>query len=95
MGHIASIFSLRIASSTLQTTDDRLIGRNRFGSVVRGGFATGITMAWRQLSGIREVWRERLKILKRIGAMFKGFGDDTTRDGSRIGVEGVESSLDF
>ncbi len=26
---------------------------------------------------------------------FNGFGDDTTRDGFRIGVEGIESSLDF
>ncbi len=57
----ASIFSLRIASSTLQTTDVRLMGLNRFGSAVRGAFATGVTMAWRRLSGIREFRRERLK----------------------------------
>ncbi len=52
----ASIFSLGMASSTLQTTDVRLMGLNRFGSAVRGVFATGVTMAWRQSSGIWEVW---------------------------------------
>ncbi len=43
----ASIFSLRIASITLQTIDVRLMGLNRFRSAVRGAFATGVTMAWR------------------------------------------------
>ncbi len=37
----ATIFSLRIASSTLQTTDVRLMGLNRFEYAVRGAFATG------------------------------------------------------
>ncbi len=65
----ASMFSLRIASSTLETTDIRLIRLSRFGSVVRGAFATGVTMARHQSSGICEVWRERLKIRERVGAM--------------------------
>ncbi len=62
----ASIFSLRIASSTLKTTGVRLMGLNRFGSAVRGRFATGVTMAWRQSSGIWKVWRERLKMQESI-----------------------------
>ncbi len=65
----ASIFSLRIASSTLQTTDVRLMGRNRFGSAVRGAFVTGVTMAWHQSSGIWEVWRKRLKMRESVGTM--------------------------
>ncbi len=65
----ASIFSLRIASSTLQTTDVRLMGINRFGSAVRDAFATGVTMALRQSSGIWEVWREMLKMRESVGAM--------------------------
>ncbi len=65
----ASMFSLRIASSTLQTTDARLMGLNRFGFAVRGAFATGVTMAWRQSSGIWEVFRERLKMWESVGAM--------------------------
>ncbi len=65
----ARIFSLRIASSTLQITDARLMGLNRFGSGVPGVFATGVTMAWRQSSGIWEVWRERLKMRESVGAM--------------------------
>ncbi len=47
--------SLKIASSTLQTTNPRLMGLNRFGSAVRGVFATGVTMAWRHSSEIWEV----------------------------------------
>ncbi len=54
----ASIFSLSIASSTLQTTDVRLMDLNRFGPAVLGASASGVTMAWRQSSGILEVWRE-------------------------------------
>ncbi len=50
----ASIFSLRIASSTLQTTSVRLMGLNGFESVVwLIAFVTGVTMAWRQSSGIQ------------------------------------------
>ncbi len=33
--------------------DVRLIALNSFGSVVRGAFVTGVTMAWRQSSGIQ------------------------------------------
>ncbi len=44
-------FSLRIISRILQTTDVRLRGLNCLGSVVRGLFATGVTIARRQSSG--------------------------------------------
>ncbi len=54
----------------LQTTDVRLMGLNGFESAVRGVFATGVTMAWRQSSGIWEVWRERLKMRESVGAMY-------------------------
>ncbi len=66
----ASIFSLRIASSTLQTTGVRLMDLNRFGSAARGAFATGAMIAWRQSSGTLEVWRERLKMRESVGAMY-------------------------
>ncbi len=46
----ASIFSLRIASITLQTTDVRRMDLIRFECAVRGAIATGVTMAWRQSS---------------------------------------------
>ncbi len=99
----ARIFSLRIASNTLPTTDVRLMGLNRFGSAVRGVFATGVTMTWRQSSGIWEVWRERLKMRESVGAIdsyvltqgFKGFGKEPIRAISLIGVEGYEGSLGF
>ncbi len=42
-----SFFSLRTAPRTSQTTGVILMGLNRFGSAVRGAFATGITLAWR------------------------------------------------
>ncbi len=48
---------LLFENSILQTTDVRLMGPNRFGSAVRCAFLTGATMAWRQSSGIWEVWR--------------------------------------
>ncbi len=45
------------------------MGLNRFGSAVRGVFATGVTMAWRQSSGIWEVLGAVLKMRERVGAM--------------------------
>ncbi len=47
-----SSFSLRIISRILQMTDVRLMGLNCLGSVVRGLFATGVTIARRYSSGI-------------------------------------------
>ncbi len=46
-----SSFSLRIVSGILQTTDVRLMGLNCLGSVVRGLFATGLTIARHQSQG--------------------------------------------
>ncbi len=46
------------------------MGLNRFGSAARDVFATGVTMAWRQSSGIWEVWGERLKMRESVGAMW-------------------------
>ncbi len=34
-----------------------------------GVFDTGVTMAWRQSSGIWGVWRERLKMRESVGVM--------------------------
>ncbi len=42
---------------------------NRSGSVVRGAFATEVTMAWRQPPEIWEVWGERYKMRERVRAM--------------------------
>ncbi len=75
------------------------MGLNRFGSAVRSVFATGVTMAWCQASGIWEVWRERLKMRESLEAMqglsFKGFVKEPPRAGSLIGVEGSGGSLGF
>ncbi len=72
------------------------MGLNRFGPAVRGAFATGVTMAWRQSSGIWEVWRERLKMWGYVGTQgFENFGKEPIRTGSLIGVEGLGGSLGF
>ncbi len=55
----ASGSSLRIVSRILQTTDVRLVGLNYLGSVVRGVFATGLTVARCQSSGTWAVWNDR------------------------------------
>ncbi len=54
----------RFANNRCQTN-----GPERFWSAVRGVFATGITMAWRQSSGIWKVWRKRLNMRESVGAM--------------------------
>ncbi len=51
--------SLRIVSRILRTTGVRLVGLNYLGSVVRGVFATGFTVARRQSSGTWAVWNDR------------------------------------
>ncbi len=68
---LASIFSLRVASSTFQTTDVNLMGLNWFGSVVRGGFATGVTMPQYQSSGISDAERESLIMGERTGDTYR------------------------
>ncbi len=68
------------------------MGLNRFGSAVRGVFATGVTMAWCQSSEIWEVWRERLQMRESVGAMH---GLRVLRASSLIGVEGFEGCLGF
>ncbi len=55
----------------MQTTDVRLMGLNCLGSVVRGLFATGVTIARRQSSGTLAVWSERLNIRASTGAMWE------------------------
>ncbi len=60
---------MTIASDALETTDARLMCLNMDGSVVWGTFATGVTMAQRQSPGICEVWRERVEMRERVGAM--------------------------
>ncbi len=95
-----NLFSLRKASSTLQTTDVRLVGLNRFESAVWGAFATGVTMAWHESSGVWEVWRDRIKCGRVLGLCggtpgFEGFWKEPIRAGSLIGVEGFEGPLGF
>ncbi len=49
----------------------RLTGLNCLGSVVRGIFATGVTIARRQSSGTWAVWNERLNIRASTGEMWE------------------------
>ncbi len=60
-----------IVSRILIATDVRLIGLNCLGSVMRGLFATGITIARRLSSGTWAVWSERLNIRASTGAMWE------------------------
>ncbi len=46
-------------------------GSELLGSVVRGLFATGVTIARRQSSGTWAVWSERLNIRASTGAMWR------------------------
>ncbi len=70
------------------------MGLNRFGSAVRGVFATGVAMTWCQSSGIWGAWRERLKMRESrsyVGTQgFKGVGKEPIRASSLIGVESFE-----
>ncbi len=60
---------MRIVSRILQTTD--VMGLNCLGSVVRGLFATGVTIARRQSSGTWAVWTERLNIQASTEGMYE------------------------
>ncbi len=51
------------------------MGLNCLGSVVRGLFATGVTIARRQSSETWAVWSERLNIRASTGAMWETFED--------------------
>ncbi len=53
-GKSTSFFSLKIASSTLQTIDVRSRRLNRFGSVVWGAFAAGVSPVIRDLGRLEE-----------------------------------------
>ncbi len=73
------------------------MGLNRFGSTVRGVFATGVTMTWRQSSGI---WEADVKNAGECRGYkgtqgFKSFGKEPIRANSLIGVEGLEGCLGF
>ncbi len=60
---------MSIVSNALQTTETKLMGPNKLGSVVLGGFATGATITRRQSLWICEVWGWRLKRQDNAGAI--------------------------
>ncbi len=71
------------------------MGLNRFGFAMRGVFATGVTMAWRQSSG---VWEGKVKNAEEcrgdVGTQgFQGFGKEPFRASSLIGVESFDGFL--
>ncbi len=91
----ASIFSLRIASSTLQTTDVRPMGLNRFGSAVLGGNwgNNDVAPVMRGLGGLEREVKNAGVCRGYVGTeAFKSFGKEPIRAGSLIGVVGFKSS---
>ncbi len=84
----ASTFSLRIASSTLQTTDVRLMGLNRFGSAFCHWGNNGVAPVIRDLGGLDGVVKNAGERRGYVGTQgFKGFGKEPIRAGSLIRVE--------
>ncbi len=58
-----------IISRTYQTAEVRLKDLKSFGFVVRAAFAAGVTVAWRQLSGVCEILKDRFNMRERTATM--------------------------
>ncbi len=96
----AGIFSLRIASSTLQTIGVKTDGPESVWVCCAGFFCNGgkngVAPVIRDLGGLEGGVRNAGECRDYVGTKgFKNFGKEPIRVGSLIGVEGFKSSLSF